>query len=231
MLCALRLAQAIQCPTERATAWLPHLCHAMAAFDIDTPLRQAMFLTQVALASRHLTCVEENPTSTVTCLASFADDHDPRQEPAHPFEADAARLSNALYAHYLGNGDTASGDGHRFHGRGLLLLTGRARYAACGTALNLPLLTEPDRVSEPPVAALSAAWLWHIQRLNTLADAGHFHRICALLQPGPIGLAYQTRLLLVAQTALASAPSLPNRALFRPTALPCPSRGTETASA
>ncbi|WP_456833457.1 eCIS core domain-containing protein [Deinococcus sp. UYEF24] len=50
--------------------------------------------------------------------------HDPAS-----FLRNPEALANQVYAHQLGNGDVASGDGYRFRGRGLPQTTGRANYA------------------------------------------------------------------------------------------------------
>ena len=41
-------------------------------------------------------------------------------------------------------GNTRSGDGARYHGRGFIQLTGRANYAKYGQALGIPLEDDPD---------------------------------------------------------------------------------------
>ena len=48
-------------------------------------------------------------------------------------------------------------------------MTGRDNYRACGEALGVDLESEPDLVSTPTYAALSAGWFWHKNHLNNIA--------------------------------------------------------------
>lgn len=76
---------------------------------------------------------------------------------------------------YEGRGDlgnTEPGDGPKYRGRGLLQVTGRANYAACGDALGLPLMDEPELLEQYEYAARSAGWFWKTHRLNEITDAG-----------------------------------------------------------
>ena len=70
----------------------------------------------------------------------------------------------------MGNGDEESGDGFAFRGRGLIQLTGRDNYRACGAALGVDLESDPDLVSTPMYAALSAGWFWSTHHLNNIAE-------------------------------------------------------------
>lgn len=50
-------------------------------------------------------------------------------------------------------GNTESGDGPRFKGRGFVQLTGRKNYAAWSDRLNIDLIRYPERVMQPEIAA------------------------------------------------------------------------------
>lgn len=85
-------------------------------------------------------------------------------------------------------GNTQPGDGARFKGRGLLQITGRANYAACGTALGLPLTALPALLESPTGACRSAAWFWSRRGLNDLADADKFGEITRHINGGFNGI-------------------------------------------
>ena len=84
-------------------------------------------------------------------------------------------------------GNVEAGDGVRFKGRGLIQITGRANYKACGEALGLDLLGTPEALEEPQNACRSAAWFWDSRSLNELADAGDFRKITKRINGGYTG--------------------------------------------
>lgn len=97
--------------------------------------------------------------------------------------------SGAAYEGRADLGNTQPGDGVRFKGRGLLQLTGRANYRACGAALNLDLTSHPELLEQPVPACRSAGWFWKTRGLNELADAGDQVRITRRINGGTNGLA------------------------------------------
>ena len=146
----------------KAGVFAPVLNTAMGKFGIVTPARVAAFIAQIGHESGQLRYVREiwGPT---------------KQQAGYEGRKD------------LGN--TVQGDGSKFRGRGLIQVTGRANYAACGEALGLDLLKHPELLEEPQHAAMSAAWFWHRAGLNTLADAGDFLLITKRINGGTNGLA------------------------------------------
>jgi putative chitinase len=86
-------------------------------------------------------------------------------------------------------GNTVKGDGSRYRGRGLIQVTGRSNYAACGEALGLDLINKPELLELPQNASMSAAWFWSTRGLNTLADQGEFVKITRRINGGVNGLA------------------------------------------
>jgi putative chitinase len=85
-------------------------------------------------------------------------------------------------------GNNEPGDGVRFKGRGLIQVTGRANYRACGIGLSLPLLDKPELLCEPVNACRSAGWFWASRKLNEFADQGAFKQITRLINGGYNGL-------------------------------------------
>ena len=81
-------------------------------------------------------------------------------------------------------GNTEPGDGVRFKGRGLIQITGRENYRACGDALGVDLLSDPALLESPDLACRSAAWFWAKHGLNELADKGDFQHITRRINGG-----------------------------------------------
>lgn len=100
-------------------------------------------------------------------------------------------------------GNIEPGDGPRFKGRGLIQITGRANYIACGKALALDLLTKPELLEEPVSACRSAAWFWKTHGLNELADGGDQVKITRRINGGINGLADRLALFQTAKKVLA----------------------------
>jgi putative chitinase len=96
--------------------------------------------------------------------------------------------SGAAYEGRLDLGNTQPGDGKRFKGRGFGQITGRANYLACGQALGLDLIANPELLEQPLPAARSAGWFWKVKRLAPLADDDKFGSVCRLWNGGFNGI-------------------------------------------
>lgn len=142
--------------------FVPVLNAAMSKYGIVTPARIAAFIAQTGHESGQLRYVREiwGPTA---------------QQAGYEGRAD---LGNAV-----------KGDGSKYRGRGLVQITGRANYAACGEALGLDLINQPELLEQPQHAAMSAAWFWSTKGLNTLADRGELVKITRRINGGTNGMA------------------------------------------
>ena len=89
-------------------------------------------------------------------------------------------------------GNVEPGDGPRYKGRGLIQITGRDNYMACGNELGVDLVSYPELLESPDLACRSAAWFWEKKGLNELADKGDFKLITKRINGGYNG--YQERL-------------------------------------
>jgi len=84
-------------------------------------------------------------------------------------------------------GNTHTGDGVKYKGRGLIQITGRSNYEQCGLALGVNLISTPQVLETPEYATRSAAWFWKTRGLNELADRGEFNKITRRINGGTNG--------------------------------------------
>lgn len=89
-------------------------------------------------------------------------------------------------------GNTQKGDGARYKGRGLIQVTGRANYAACGKALGIDLINNPELLEQPKYAVDSAGWYWDTRNINAACDADDIVKITKLVNGGTNHLAERT---------------------------------------
>ena len=157
-----QLLQILPNAGQSAGVFVSVLNSAMNRYQIVGPKRVAAFIAQIGHESGQLKYVKEiwGPTTAQARYEGRAD---------------------------LGN--TQPGDGSKYRGRGLIQITGRANYNACGEALGLDLVNHPELLEKPQHACMSAAWFWASRGLNTLADAGEITKISKRINGGLNGLA------------------------------------------
>lgn len=160
------------------TGWAAALNPAMAKFDINTINRVAAFLAQVLEESGQFSRLSENLNYSAQRLVQVFPHEFPTLAIANDYAGSPWKIADRVYANRLGNGDEKSGDGWKFHGRGLIQLTGRGNYADCAKGIEDTLLLAcPDRLLTKTGAALSAAWFFASRGCNTLADTQQFEEI------------------------------------------------------
>ena len=145
-----------------AGVFVPVLNAAMGHYQIVGTKRVAAFIAQVGHESGQLKYVKEIWGPTV---------------------------AQAKYEGRKDLGNTVAGDGSKYRGRGLIQITGRANYMACGEGLGLDLVKQPELLEKPQHACMSAAWFWATKGLSTLADAGQFDKITQRINGGQNGAA------------------------------------------
>jgi putative chitinase len=102
------------------------------------------------------------------------------------------KIANIAYANRYGNGDEISGDGWRYRGRGVMQITFKENYKACGVALGLDLIKFPELLEQPLNIFRSAGWYWTTRKLNDLADKGDFLAITKIINGGTLGIEDRT---------------------------------------
>ena len=164
---------------DKRELYLPLLNKAMQTYEINTPLRTAAFLAQLAHESEELKYFEEiwGPTK--------------QQRKYEPPSDVAKRLGN-----------TEVGDGHRYRGRGPIQLTGRFNYKKFGEMLGLDLIGDPDQASLPQIGFATAGLFWKIHELNEMADGRRFVSITRRINGGTNGLAEREKYYATAKRVL-----------------------------
>ncbi|MEC4865712.1 MAG: glycoside hydrolase family 19 protein, partial [Jaaginema sp. PMC 1078.18] len=81
-------------------------------------------------------------------------------------------------------GNTQSGDGVRYHGRGYVQLTGRANYRSYGQKLGVDLEGNPELALDPGVSAQVLACYFKDRGVHQAAKAGDWRRVRKLVNGG-----------------------------------------------
>lgn len=168
--------------------WLPHLVKTANRCGINTPMREAMFLAQIAHESGNFKFVVENLNYSANGLRSIFGKYFPNDEVANEYARQPERIANRVYSNRMGNNDEASGDGWKFRGRGLIQLTGKTNYTSFSVQESNQALSHPDRVAEPELACASAGWFWQANRLNEIADTGDVRAVTRRINGGFNGI-------------------------------------------
>jgi putative chitinase len=157
---------------------LPLLQAALVEFEINTYLREAMFLAQIAHESGEFQWMKEiwGPTAA--------------QRKYEPPSEKASELGN-----------TKAGDGKRYMGRGVIQLTGRANYRTFGQILGVDLEGNPDLAAAPEWAFRTAGLFWKKKGINQPSDRRDVRAATKLVNGGFNGIderrAYYDRAILV----------------------------------
>lgn len=169
--------------------YLDALNSKMQIYDINTPLRAAHFIAQLAHESGSFKYRYENLNYSAKALRAVFGKYFPTDELAEEYARNPERIANRVYANRMNNGNEASGDGWKYRGRGLIQLTGKENYTKCGDTLKIDLVNKPDLLAQDANAAVAAAcWFWDSRKLNGFADQDNIMTITKLINGGYNGL-------------------------------------------
>lgn len=181
-----------------AERWWPHVDAALFEFGILLPHRVAAWIAQVGHESKGFSTLAESFDYSV---GGLLDTFDKRLSPALaktlgrqagermvPLERQQ-RIASIVYAGRYGNGDAGTGDGWRYRGHGLKQITFFDNHRACGQALGVDLVRQPELLAtDDRLAARSAGWFWFANGCNQLADAGDQRALTKRINGGYNGL-------------------------------------------
>lgn len=175
---------------KQPEVWCDLLNSELPKHGIVSKTQVAAFLAQTAHESSEYNTLSENLNYSGDRLnvvfPKYFKDKDVSKYNRNP-EA----IANVIYANRMGNGDTASGDGYKFRGRGVLQVTGKANYMKCSEYLfgsDDVLLNDPDMLILPEHALGSALWFWDANKLATVTD---FILLTKKINGGTIGLEHR----------------------------------------
>ncbi len=175
--------------TQAINTFLAPLNKGMSEAGIDTPLRKAHFLAQLAEESNSFRCLQENLNYSAKALLSVFGKYFPSEKKAKQYERQPESIANRVYADRMGNGGERSGDGWRYRGRGLIQLTGKENYQRCSEACGTDFVSNPESISEEPECAVQVAcWYWNSRSLNQYADADDIKAVTLRINGGYNGL-------------------------------------------
>lgn len=166
--------------------WLKPLEDTFVKYDINTSQRQAAFIGQCAHESGNFKVLQENLNYSAEGLMKTWSSRFPTKEIADQYARQPAKIAGKVYNGRLGNSNEE--EAAKYLGRGLIQLTGRENYENCGSGIGVDLLDNPDLLTTPEYACLSAGWFWNKKSLNALADSGDIDTMTKRINGGLIGL-------------------------------------------
>jgi len=196
MLTRQQFQQAANLSLTMAQRWHSPIITAMTEFGIDTPLRQAAFISQVSVESAGFRRLRENLNYSIQgLLATFPKrvtveqaNQLGRKPGAGALSEDSQRkIANLVYGGR--NGNEGPDDGWLYRGGGLMHVTFYDNYLRCGHALELDLIAQPELLTHDDLAARSAAWVWYDFKCNPYADKQDIVGLTRVINGGTNGLA------------------------------------------
>lgn len=148
---------------------------------INTPMRLAQFLANIAHESGGFTIVRENMNYSKERIKQVW----PTRPEAAKFAGKPRELANCVYGGRMGN-RKGTDDGWNFRGGGLIQLTGRDSYERFGRELGIPLAEQPELIEDAVVSLKAAAW--EFSKLVTFCDRGEagFRAVCNGINRGNV---------------------------------------------
>lgn len=159
-----QLVQIMPLAAAKAPIFIDPLNAAMEEFEINTRLRIAAFLAQLAHESAQLRYMAE---------IANGDAYNDRADLGNT-RPEAIRTA-AVYG---------ATPGRFYKGHGPIQITGYDNHKACGEALHLDLVNNPRLLEQPSHGCRAAGWFWQSHNLNKWADASDFDGVCDVVNRG-----------------------------------------------
>lgn len=155
-----------------------------AEYGLSTPLRKAHFLAQLQAESNFVAKSENLNYSAEQLLKVFPKYFTKQTAKDYAYKPQA--IANIVYANRMGNGNTASGEGWKYRGRGFLQITGKNNYKDLTKTFKVDYINKPDLLLNEADAILSALWYWQVNGLNRYADKDDLDSVSDLINIGKL---------------------------------------------
>lgn len=177
-------------PNPNIADWYQPICDVLPDYDITSMLRLAAWLAQMGHESGDLVEIDENLNYSAHGLQATFPRYFPSDTMALAYARQPVKIASRVYGGRMGNGPEATQEGWKYHGRGLIQITGKENYHACSMALygDSRLLDSPELLLEQDGAIRSACWYWNAHELNGLADNRDLLTITRRINGGTNGL-------------------------------------------
>tara|TARA_R110002074_G_scaffold197482_1_gene364444 strand:- start:784 stop:1644 length:861 start_codon:yes stop_codon:yes gene_type:complete len=175
---------------DDAGDWYAAMMEMFPSYEITNENRVAGFIAQTAHESANYKVLTENLNYSSKALDAIFGKYFKRAGvDAKEYHRQPEKIANRIYANRMDNGDTASGDGWRYRGGGILQLTGKWNYTKFGGAAGMSASAATDYVRTPKGAIESACWFWATNDINHHCDRDDIVSMTKRINGGTIGLA------------------------------------------
>ena len=157
-------------------------------FNMNTQLRLAHFFGQLQHESR-LKPIEENLRYSAKRLTEVFGKYFPTLAVGKLYAKQPQKITYLVFCGRMGNGDESSGDGYKFRGRGMLMITGKNNYKALTewakkNGIDADYLNNPDLLLREEDSIISALWYWSVNNINQYADKDDILSVSRIVNVG-----------------------------------------------
>jgi len=123
-----------------------------------------------------------------------------RTRKASEYARKPEKIANVVYANRMGNGNTDSGDGWKYRGRGAIQLTGFNNHKGFSEYLydngyDVDTLDDPSIIAnDAEFLVLSAIYFWNREGLTEVCNTGDIKKCTKIINGGYNGLEERTHL-------------------------------------
>lgn len=168
-----------------AVKWLDALFEQVQPDRFNEGVRELDdFLAQALYETGNLEHLEESLNYRPETLQRVWPERFPCAARAIQYAFQPEKLANEVYGGRMGN--NAWGDGWKFRGRGIPMITGHDNYAALAKLMGLPLLDDPDLLLKPDNAMRCGVLWWERHIPDDAIDS--IERTTRYVQGGSQGL-------------------------------------------